>query len=149
MKNSIRILILGSALLTACTTNQQKLQNGLHALHGRHLEAAVQRLGVPVGEENVAGMRVVVWSLNETRTDYVTQTTRASAGIMGTDKFKDFDAEFSVDKPVIVHAHCTIRLRVGADNVITGSNYDGDIRTCRRYIRALNPDDPLLKLQSP
>lgn len=145
MKNSIRILVLGTCLLTGCMTSQQRFQQGLQTLHGQPLDMAIQRLGVPVGEENVAGMRMLVWSTNETRTDYVTQSTSASAGMFGGDKAKDYGARFEVKTPVIVHAHCTVKLRIDKDNIVRGSGYDGDLKVCRRYIHALHPDrSPLL-----
>ncbi|ANN71059.1 hypothetical protein [Bordetella bronchialis] len=147
MTQSTRILILATALLAGCATPQERLARGLRTLHGQHLEAAIQRLGVPVGEENVAGMRILVWSTNETRTDTVTQTTRASAGLFKGDKLKDIDASFSVQTPIVVHVHCTIRLRIGKDDIILGSDYNGDLWTCRRYIHALNPDDWINRLE--
>ncbi|AOB30377.1 hypothetical protein AKI39_06210 [Bordetella sp. H567] len=145
MKNSIRILVLGSCLLTGCMTSQQRFQQGLQTLHGQPLQMAMQRLGVPVGEENIAGMRVLVWSLNETRTDYVTQSTSASAGRYGGEKPKEYGAQFAITTPVVLHAHCTVKLHVDHDNIVRGSGYDGNIKTCRRYIHALYPDrSPLL-----
>jgi hypothetical protein len=140
IKNSIRILVFSSLLLTGCMTVQQRLQQGLQSLHGQHLEVAMQRLGVPVGEEQVAGMRVLVWSTNETRTDYVTRSTTASAGILGGEKTRNYGTKIDITTPVIVHAHCTVKLRVGKDDIIQGSGYDGDLQACRRYIHALHPD---------
>lgn len=140
LKYGIRVLVLGSCLLAGCMTSQQRFQQGLQTLHGRHLEMAMQRLGIPVGEENVAGMRVLVWSVNEARTDYVTQSTAASGGLYNGHKYKDYGARIDVKTPVIVQAHCTVRLRVGPDDIVQGSDYSGDMRTCRRYIHALHPD---------
>lgn len=137
MKKILQTLVFTSCLLAGCTTAQQRFQQGLQQLHGQPVETAMQRLGVPVGEERVAGTRVLVWSTDETRIDYVTQSAGGTLGMFGKATVEDYGARVYLETPVTVHAHCTVRLRVGDDDRILGSDYSGDLRTCRRYIRSL------------
>lgn len=124
------------SLLAGCATWGQ-MDQGLTALHGKNIQAAVYKLGYPSGETAVAGMKFVTWSSSASSVMFMPQTSTSYGNVYGPRGTYTYNQVSTGTMAVPMNGACTITLRVNEDNIIVGHQYDGNMLGCERYIKAL------------
>lgn len=134
MKKTISVIaMLG---LTGCATWGQ-LDEGLTALVGKPVTAAIEKIGYPNTEQTIAGRKLYRWgSSSQGVISMPTQTT--TTGSVGTGLgYRPYTATTYGNAMVPVSYQCTLTLVVNAQDVIIDYGYDGNLGGCERYINAL------------
>lgn len=117
-----------AATLTGCVTFGD-LDRGLQSLVGQPLDRAVDVLGYPTTQLQVAGDTVYVWSVDRRGTLLMPQTTTMN-GYVGT---TPVGGSATTMQAVPMHGDCTIKLGVGADNVVKRYDWEGNHMGCDSY----------------
>ena len=102
-----------------CAFNQ--IERGLTTLHGENIKTAYQYLGYPDNQQKISGENVYTWGTN-----FVTNST--------TPVFTSLGA-FHV--PTTHHNQCSIKIITNKKDIITNSQYFGNLAGCQRYGTAL------------
>ena len=118
--------------LSACTNYMQTTSRGLQQLEGSNLDRAIQYLGYPDDEKEIAGKTVYIWDRRDVETYPV--STGVGFGTYGS------GVSLGVGYP-ITRANvygCRIRLFTEAKKIV---NYEltGDGSGCAPYAKRLQP----------
>jgi len=111
----------------------EPMDEGLAALQGRHLDAAIDVLGLPSNERQIAGRKLFVWSTTSTGLLF-NPATSTTSGNFGTVPYSQI-TNFSSFTPV--GYECEISLQVDEQNVIQRFQYSGNLGGCRVYMERL------------
>lgn len=133
----LMFLSVAAAALSGCATWGQ-MDDGLRGLVGQPIDAAVAKLGYPNGEQNIAGMKLVVWSSSSSGVMMLPQTAR-NYGTVNTSRagFANYSSTTTYSAPVPYNYSCEIKVRVDERSIIQGYDYSGNLGGCSRYINAL------------
>ncbi|GIX21631.1 MAG: hypothetical protein KatS3mg121_0414 [Gammaproteobacteria bacterium] len=125
------LLVLG-----ACAS-LQVLERGLPQLVGRHVDEAVEALGLPDRKLTVGAYEIYVWESQSDGTVPVYGTrTSTTVGVVGGEVFHGTTTHGTVDF-VPVRRGCRIKLQVDAEQIVQRAEFDGDAVGCRRYAERL------------
>lgn len=128
-------------VLCGCVTWAQ-MDAGLQRLHGRPLSAAIDRLGYPSGERDVAGMKLVTWSTRNSGTMYLPQTATGQATAYNPyTGYTTYTTTTSYLAPMAYNYQCEITMHVNEGGIIVGTQYQGNMGGCSSYIKALDRPD--------
>ncbi|MDR8077848.1 hypothetical protein KPA96_19525 [Burkholderia cenocepacia] len=114
------------------------MEKGLDALRNQPVSTAVQVLGYPAGEREVAGLKIVHWGRQQSGLMPMTSFGQNSAfGTVGATPF-GYTGSSTSTQYVPMHFNCDIDLSIGPGGFIQGYQYAGNIGGCSPYIKALN-----------
>lgn len=123
--------------LSGCVTFGQ-MDKGLSALRNQPVSVAVQVLGYPAGEREVAGMKIVHWGRQQTGLMPLTSYGQNSGfGTVGTTPFS-YTGTSASTQYVPLNFNCDIDLAIGPAGFVQGYQYSGNLGGCGAYIKALN-----------
>jgi hypothetical protein len=125
------------ALLTGCMT-WGGFQQNLGTLIGEPLDVAINRLGYPNAERQIAGHHVYVWSSNSTGVIAMPQTTYGTATAFNRFGTAHVVGNTTSFVPMAVGYNCEIDLEVDTADRIRSYQYNGNIGGCRGYNRRLS-----------
>ena len=147
-----RMLAISCAILLSGCTTWEQLDAGLSQLHGQHLSAAIARFGYPTSEHKIAGSRLLTWSSQNSGVTYLPQTSYGQASAYNPyTGFTTYQTTNTYMAPMPYNYQCQITLRVGDDDTILGSQYQGNLGGCTPYIQALErrPATSEVRVQMP
>lgn len=121
------LFLVYSLLLTGCAFNQ--IENGLNALNGEGIKTAFDYLGYPDSQQEIAGDKVYTWGTSFMSTTVAPMTSYTSIGGYG--------ATTTSSIPITQHNQCSIKIITNQNDVITNSQYVGNLGGCARYGTAL------------
>lgn len=125
----IVVIAVISVLLVACATEQ--LNSGLRSLVGSNIQMAINVMGYPDSEREVAGQKIYLWSTN--RTDVLPMaTTATTAGAVGGTPYYGTTTGMEL---VPFTAACKVQIAVNAQGVIQTFQWEGNEAGCARYAR--------------
>lgn len=126
--------VILSALLAACATSFDTLDRALPVLKGQNIKVAIEYLGIPDQEYEVAGKKVYVWATSGTN-PFPTATTTTTDGAIGTSPIKATSTTYSYDPTPL---GCKIKAAT-ENEIITRLEYDGNNGPCFNYSNRLKP----------
>lgn len=130
MKNA---LILSALLLIGCVEPGPQIDSGLTLLIGQDIHAAIDRLGYPASQREIAGDTVYTWSTDR-RTTMTLPTTHTTTGnVDGT----PFYATTTGTEDIPLHFHCAIQIATDGVGKIKRYEWEGNRGGCGRYARRL------------
>lgn len=130
------VCLITSLALTGCVTWSQ-FDDGLNALVGQPINAAIAKIGYPNTEQIIAGQKVYRWGTSsQGLISMPSQTT--TIGSVGTGLgYRPYTATTYGSTMVPVSYQCTLTIVADEQEVIRNYGYDGNLGGCERYINAL------------
>lgn len=127
------VLLLG-LLLTACATSFDTFDRALPKLKGQNIKVAINYLGIPDQEYEIAGKKVYVWSTTGTN-PFPTAITTTTDGTAGNKPFKATSTTYAYDPTPL-----GCKVKIATDNeIVTNIEYDGNNGPCFKYSDRLKP----------
>lgn len=120
-------LLIATSLLCACAFSV--MEKGLNSITGQHVDVAIDALGLPSGEMNIAGRRVLVWSTQ--RNMVLPQTTSSNTtGTFGTtpDRSATTYSGYSTTR-----LSCEIKMTIDTSDRIQTWEFEGNQGACQTY----------------
>lgn len=128
--------VLFSVILSGCATFGQ-MEDGLHGLIGQDVSAAVNVLGFPSSEREIAGMKLVEWGRSNSAAIMMPTTSTTTGYAQSGVRTATFSSATTSAVPMNLNFQCHIALQVDSNNVIRRYQYEGNLGGCAPYIRAL------------
>src|SRR4249919_3804166 len=128
MKLRISLAALVIAALSGCSTFGN-LDSGLSALNGRNIHDAINVLGYPASQQQIAGQTVYTWSIDNS-TQYQMPNTTTTSGYAGG---VPFSATTTGTQAVNMSYLCTIKLGTDSDGRIVNYDWSGNLAGCDRW----------------
>ncbi len=130
MRNLL-IVITTLGTLSACAFDT--LDKGLPRLQGQHIDTAINYLGLPDAEQNIAGRKVYIWG-HQNSGSYVrpitTPTSYTAYGPYGTYTARGTNTSYVTES---YNYNCTIKLVVNKKEIIQSSEYEGNEGGCEHF----------------
>jgi hypothetical protein len=125
LKSIIALAALGIA---GCTTFQD-VENNLRVFKGQPLDYAIEQIGLPSRELNIAGRKVYIWE-NASSGSYMSQAPMTTTTRVG---FQTVNTYGSVPVVQNYSYECKISMEVDKSNVVSRIEYEGNLGGCERY----------------
>jgi len=130
MKHSY-FIFLCAFLLTACAFDT--LDKGLPLLNDKHIDVAINYLGMPDSEQMIANRKVYIWGHQNSGT-YVRpitqQTTTTAYGYGGPYTAYGTTTTYVNES---YNYSCKIKIIADKKNIIKSSEYEGDLGGCEHF----------------
>jgi hypothetical protein len=127
------LLPLCLALVVSGCTSMAELDEMVAEYKGKHIQAAIAKLGYPHGERTVAGKKVYYWSDSRSGTRTAPQTSSTTQYHRGR----------RVEHTTVVYTtesytySCTIELAVDESEIVISHTLKGDVNGCQPYAKKL------------
>lgn len=139
LKGSIpRVAVILAALALAGCANFEALDAGLDTLKGQNRDVAIQRLGFPDDQKEIAGKDVYIWTTGGT----FYQPGSYFGGC--SDRYGGIRSMSCVGfMPSTTYAFCEIRVIADKSGTIVDTERRGDAATCEQYANRLQAGVPI------
>jgi len=128
------IVVLSIVFVTACTTSFSTLDQAIPQLKGKHVDVAIEHLGMPDKKYTIDNKDVYLWSNIESHVSASTTPTQ-TYGNIGNTKFSAYTTNF---KTQAYDLRCEIKV-VTEKKIIKSFEYSGNNGACFRYSDRLKP----------
>jgi hypothetical protein len=125
MRKVVASLLVLIVAVASCSPLPE-IERGMDALRGKPIEAAVAKLGRPVGQQPIMGETAYIWS-----------TSFADTGIIPTYGSVGQTTASAYSFAPAGQSSCTLRVFAKDDGIIRGWDVDGNQAACRRYASEL------------
>jgi hypothetical protein len=124
----LRLIVLGLVLfVSGCVFST--MEKGLDTLTGQHIDVAIDALGLPSAEMNVAGRRVIIWSTERNMVLPQTNTSYTSGNVGSTPYYGSTTSTSYAPH----HLSCVVKVEVDAEGIIKTWEYEGNLGACETY----------------
>jgi len=124
--------LLAIFILSGCMTFT-KIENGLTALEGKHIDRAVSVLGYPSGTQTFGNKTIYLWSVSRNGTLVLPQT-QSTTGYVGNTPIY---GTTTTNQFVPVNYNCLIKIIVNSSERIISWEYQGNVGGCNQYASRL------------
>ena len=133
MKNFYFLLIL---FVASCSFG--RLDAGLPLLKGRNIETAIQYLGIPDAQMEIAGRDVFIWN-NSYSVNIVTPVTSYSdATVYGYGGMATAYETSTTYVPETYNYSCTIKAITDKEGIINSLEYEGNEGGCSTFVSSMD-----------
>ena len=129
--NRLLCVILCVILLNGCVS--QNMTKGLNNLVGKHIRAAVERLGYPDAKREMLGDTIYLWGKSQ-NTVVPMSSVSTTTGSIGS--YPMYGTTTSTNY-VPVNYNCTIQIIVDSNEIIKSWSWSGNMGGCSSYATAL------------
>ena len=118
-----------------CAT--QVLDEELPKYSGRHVDALISMLGLPDGEQMVAGRRIIVWHNSRSGSYSVPQYNTGTANTYGYGGSSTTNYSYTTYRNQSYNYTCTIKAVLNEKNIVQYLEYEGNQGGCLAFSRRL------------
>jgi hypothetical protein len=134
---AVALLLVG---LSGCAGNI--LRDELPKYRGLHVDDLIRRLGLPDGETQVAGRRIVFWKNDRSGSISIPQYNTGTFNAYGSGGYTTGTYGYTTYNTVPVSYNCIIKAVIDSSNTIQDLEYDGNQGGCMKYARRLDGASP-------
>lgn len=127
----IAVLLAASVGLSGCAMSA--IQKEMDSLTGQHVDVLISKLGLPSGEAQVAGRRVLIWSTDATLVLPQTSTSN-TYGSVGSTPYYGTTTHTSYNATQL---SCTIKVSVDHEMLVQYWEAEGQQGACQRFASRL------------
>ncbi|MCT9114719.1 hypothetical protein N6G02_01110 [Cupriavidus gilardii] len=110
----------------------------MSALVGEPLDTAIQVLGMPSGEQTIAGRRYIQWGRSSSGFVPISNTTTSYGSFNTAYNFGTYSKTTTGTSYLPVSYNCTVTVAVDSGEHIRQTQYEGNLGGCEPYIKRLN-----------
>ncbi|MDH7975936.1 hypothetical protein QH494_27470 [Sphingomonas sp. AR_OL41] len=127
-----RLVPLCAVVLAGCTTFSN-IDEGMTALVGQPIDAAVDKLGYPTNQVTVGGKKIYTWGRS-----YISSIpSLTTSNVNGTVNGRNYSGTVTTTGSQPVEMYCTLRFITDQNDVIVDYNWAGNLGGCGLYSRYL------------
>ena len=133
MKNLYFLLVL---FVAACSFG--RLEAGLPLLKGRNIETAIQYLGIPDAQMEIAGRDVFVWNNAYSVNSVTPVTSYSNATAYGYGGMATAYGTSTAYVPETHNYSCTIKAIADKEGIINSLQYEGNEGGCSTFVSSMD-----------
>ena len=126
------ITLISLAALSSCVT-MESAKPAMDAMKGKPISAAIDKLGYPDGQMNIAGKKVYVWNTNSTESYLVPDNTTTTTWVNGS----PVHATSYGTRSESFELQCKLKVIASEADVIEKWEWEGNVGGCEVYAMRL------------